>query len=329
MKSRRQSYFRARTGAAAIALGLAMNTFAQAPGFPERSVTLVAPYAPGGPVDIVARALSRGLAAQWSKAVVVDNRAGASGNIGSEQVAKAAPDGHTLLLNTGALLIAPIVNDKLPFDPQRDLAPVTKIGFAPALLTVSAKSPFKSVADLVAFGKAHPGKLAFGSPGNATTLHLASELFRTLAGFEALHVPFRGSAQSVTAILGDQIHFHFDAMVAAIGHVQSGNLRALAVSTSQRVPQVPELPTMAEAGVPGYDASIWFGVFAPAATSADLIERISRDLRDQLKQPDTRKQLESLGFVIVGNSPAELRAQMNAEAKLWGEVIRKTGVKAN
>jgi tripartite-type tricarboxylate transporter receptor subunit TctC len=224
-------------------------------------------------------------------------------------------------------LVAAIASEKLPFDPMRDLAPITKIGFAPALLVVNPKSPFNTVADLVAYGKANPGKLSFGSPGNATTLQLCSELFKTLAGFDALHIPFRGSAPSVTALIGDQIHFHFDAMLSALAHVNAGTLKPLAVSTATRSPQAPNIPTMSEAGVPGYDASIWFGVFAPAATPAPLVEKIAHDIQQTLQQPDVRKQLESTGFIIVGNSPQQLAREMAAESKMWVDVIRKTRVK--
>ncbi len=317
-------FSRCLTGIAALAFAGA--AIAQQ-SFPQKSVTLMAPYPPGGPVDIVSRILAKALTPTWGKSVVVENRTGAGGNIGSEAVARAAGDGHTLLINTGALLVAAIVSDKLPFDPIRDLAPITKIGFAPALLLVNPKSPFNTVADLVTYGKANPGKLSFGSPGNATTLQLCSELFRTLAGFDALHIPFRGSAPSVTALIGNQIDFHFDAMLSGLGHVNGGTLRALAVSTASRSPQAPNIPTMAEAGVSGYDASIWFGVFAPASTPALVVEKIARDIQQALHQPDTKKQLESTGFIIVGNTPQQLAKEMAAESKLWVEVIRKTGVK--
>ncbi|MFN0301257.1 MAG: Bug family tripartite tricarboxylate transporter substrate binding protein [Burkholderiales bacterium] len=311
---------------AIICVALSGAALAQ-PSFPQKPVTLVAPYPPGGPVDIVARMLAKGLTPTWSKPIVIENRTGAGGNIGSEAVAKAAPDGHTLLINTGALLVTAIVSEKLPFDPIRDFAPITKIGFAPALLVVNPKSPFNTVADLVAYGKANPGKLSFGSPGNATTLQLCSELFKTLAGFDALHIPFRGSAPSVAALIGDQIHFHFDAMLSALAHVNAGTLKALAVSTAARSLQAPNIPTMVEAGVPGYDASIWFGVFAPAATPAPLVEKIARDIQLTLQQPDIKKQLESTGFIIVGNAPQQLAKEMAAESKMWVDVIRKTGVK--
>jgi tripartite-type tricarboxylate transporter receptor subunit TctC len=296
--------------------------------FPQKPVTLVAPYPPGGPVDIVARVLAKALTAEWGGSVVVDNRAGAVGNIGTEHVVRAAPDGHTLLLNTGALLISPLVSAKQSFDPIKDLAPITKVGFSPAILVVNAKSPFKTVSDLVAYGKANPGKLNFGSPGNATTLHLCSEMFRSLAGFEATHVPFRGSAPSLTALMGDQIQFHYDSILAGLSHVKAGTLRALAVSTTTRSPQAPDVPTMAETGVAGYDASIWFAVFAPAATPAALQERITRDIQKALQQPEMRKQLEGSGFTIVGNTPRELAQQMAAESKIWADVVKKTGVKA-
>ncbi len=311
----------------AVLTGLSIDaSFAQT--YPQRPVTLVAPYPPGGPVDIVARVIGKSLSASWNQSVVIDNRTGAGGSIGTEYVVRAAPDGHVLLVNTGALLISAIVSSKLPFDPMRDLAPVTKIGFAPALLMVSAKSPFKSVGDLIAFGKANPGKLSFGSPGNATSLHLCAEMFKTFAGFDALHVPFRGSAPSVTALVGDQIHLHFDAMLSGLSHSKAGTLRALAVSTAKRSPQAPDIPTMVEAGVAGYDASIWFGLFAPAATPPAVLERLARDLQQTLQQPDVRKQLESTGFNIVGNTPKELAQEMANESKMWIDVVRRTGVKS-
>jgi len=295
----------------------------------QRPVAIVAPYAAGGPVDIVARILARPLSTEWNRPVVVENRTGAGGNIGTEHVARSATDGNTLLLNTGALLVAPLVQAKAPVDPFRDLAPVTKVGYAPALLMVSAKSPFKSPADIVAFGKANPGKLSFGSPGHATTLQLCAELFKTLAGFDAVHVPFRGSAASVTALIGDQIHFHYDAMFAALPHARGGTLRAIAISTRTRAPQAPDVPTMVESGVPGYDAAIWFGLFAAAGTPAAITDRLAADVQKVLKDADVRRQLESNGFVIVGNSPRELTGEMEQEQRMWADVVKKTGVKVD
>lgn len=310
-------------GAALASLALLAPTAHAQESFPQRPVTLVVAYAPGGPVDIIARTISLKLSDRWGKPIVVDNRGGAGGNIGSEAVARATPDGYTLLINTAALLINPYFMDKGAIDAQRDLAPVTKVGFAPALLLVGAKSPYQSVKDLVAAGKANPGKLNFGSPGNGTSLQLAGELFKQLGGFEATHVPYKGTAQANTDVIAGQLDFNFDAVVAALAQVKGGNMRALAVTSTQRVPQLPQTPTMQEAGVAGYDFSVWYGIFAPAKTPAAIVDKIAGDFAQTLKDPGVKTQLEGGGLILVGNSPAAFIAEMNAEGKRWTEVTQK------
>jgi tripartite-type tricarboxylate transporter receptor subunit TctC len=310
--------------AAFLMAGLAAPACAQE-AFPQRPVTLIVPYVAGGPVDIIARTLSTKLSERWGKPLVIDNRGGAGGNIGSDAVAHANPDGYTMLINTPALVINPTFLDKSSVDPQRDLAAVTNVGYVPALILVNNKSPFNTVRELVAFAKANPGKLTFGSPGSGTSLHLAGEMFKQLASVDLTHIPYKGTSQATTDLIGGQIDIQFNAMVAALPQVKAGQLKALAVTSAQRVSQLPQLPTIQEGGVPSYEFTLWYGIFAPAKTPRPMVEKISQDMVQTLKDPGVKAQLESSGFVIVASTPAEFSSAVTREAKRWADISQKMG----
>lgn len=309
----------------AFALG-ATHAFAQS--YPTQPVRLVAPYTAGGPVDIVARLVAKPLADAFKQPVLVDNRTGAGGIIGADAVVKSAPDGHMLLVNTVAMLIAPMVGQKLPFDPVHDLVPLVKIAYVPALLIVSPSLEVRSVADLVALARAKPGSINFASPGQGTSLQLASELFAKRAGIQLVHVPFRGGNEALPRIVAGEVQMMFDPIAEAMPLVKAGRLRALAVSTKERSPLVPDLPTVAESGVPGYDFSVWYGLYAPAKTPPAVLDRIATETLRVLAQPETREQFGAKGFTIVAEGPQAFGQSYLAEQKLWADLIASAGIKA-
>jgi len=302
---------------------------AAAAPFPPGPVHVIVPYTPGGPVDIVARLIGQKLAEAWQQPVVIDNRPGAGGNLGSELAARARPDGTTLLVNTPALIIAPSVYKQLAFDPLKDFAPVIDVGRAPALLVINPKLPFDSVGGLIAYAKAHPGELNFGSPGTGGSLHLAGELFASRAGIKMVHVPYKGVQPALVDIMGGNIQMMFDAAVDVMPFVKDGRLKALAISTAARSPLAPDLPTVAESGLPGFDFSLWYGLFAPAATPAAVVQQINGDTARILAQPAMKAEMQAHGLDLMANSPDEFRAALTAEEKTWADLVHKIGLTPN
>ncbi len=316
-----------RWGLAALALlASAVPARAQSDNFPTHAVRIVLPFAAGGPTDIVARVIGQGLTEMWQQQVVVDNRTGAGGNIGAELVAKAPGDGYTLLISTPSLAVAPAVYKKLGFRPLDDFAPIAKLGVTPTLLIVAPQLGVDSVQALIARAKAAPGQLSFASPGQGTSLHLAAELFKRMAGVDILHVPYRGGAPALIDIMAGQPQMMFNPLVDTMGHLKTGKLKALAVSTSARTPVMPELPTVAESGVPGYDFSLWYAVFAPAATPPALVGRINRDVMQVLGQDAVKARFESVGIVIAGGSAQDFAAEMRREVQAWTELATSIGL---
>ncbi|MBI3514315.1 MAG: tripartite tricarboxylate transporter substrate binding protein [Proteobacteria bacterium] len=299
---------------------------AQTDTFPTHAVRIVLPFAAGGPTDIVARVIGNGLTELWKQQVVVDNRTGAGGNIGAELVAKAPGDGYTLLVSTPSLAVAPAVYKKLAFRPLEDFAPIAKLGVTPTLLIVAPQLGVDSVHALIARAKAAPGQLSFASPGPGTSLHLAAELFKRMAAVDILHVPYRGGAPALIDIMAGQPQMMFNPLVDTMGHLKTGKLKALAVSTRTRTPVMPELPTVSESGVPGYDFSLWYAVFAPAATPPALVARINRDVLQVLGQDAVKERFESVGIVIAGGSAADFAAEMRREVQAWTELATSIGL---
>jgi tripartite-type tricarboxylate transporter receptor subunit TctC len=310
---------------ALLALG-ALPALAQADAFPTHPVHIVVPFAAGGPTDIVARVLGQGLTGIWQQQVVVDNRTGAGGNIGAEAVAKASGDGYTLLLSTPSLAVAPAVYKKLSFRPLEDFAPIAKLGVTPTLLIVSPQLPVDSVQGLIALAKAEPGKLSFASPGQGTSLHLAAEMFKRMAGIDIFHVPYRGGAPALIDIMAGQPQMMFNPLVDTLAHLKAGKLKALAVSTRTRTPVLPDLPTVAESGVPGYDFSLWYAVFAPAATPPDRVERINQDIVRVLDQAEVRERFETAGIAVAGGSAQDFATEMRREIQTWSDLATSIGL---
>ena len=303
-------------GLAALAL-----PSARAQSFPSKPVRLVVPFAPAGIADILGRLIAEPLGALWGQPVVVDNRAGASGHIGAQQVAQAAPDGHTLMIGTIGIHAAHASYKKLTYNPAADLRPVTILAEAANVVLVPAHSPYKTFADFLADAKARPGQIAYGSAGPGSSVHMVTALFELMSGARLNHVPYKGSGPALIDLIGGQIAVMFENIGSGMVHVRSGKLRALAVTGAARETTLPDVPTVAEAGVPGYAASSWWTVAAPRATPTALVEKIQQDIARVLATPQARAQLDSNGVRAVANTPAAAVAFFASETTKWNRVI--------
>jgi tripartite-type tricarboxylate transporter receptor subunit TctC len=311
----------------AFALALFFAASAAHAQFPNRAVHVVVPFPAGGPTDVLTRALGQKLSERWSQPVVVDNKPGAGGAIGSDFVAKSAPDGYTLLMaTTSTHSIGPSLQ-KMPYDPVKDFAPVSQVSNATNVLVVSPKLGVSSVRELVALAKAKPGALNFASSGIGTIPHLTGELFKHLAGVDIVHVPYKGTGLSIPDLANGQVALLFDSIVTAQTHVKSGTVKALAISSPRRSPLMPELPTMIEAGVAGFESETWFGLLAPAGTPPDIVSRISADTASALADAGLRARFAAAGAETVGGTPAQLAERIKADTAKWAEVIKAANVK--
>jgi tripartite-type tricarboxylate transporter receptor subunit TctC len=317
----------ASVGVASAFLVSASGVEAQA--FPSRPVTLIVPFAPGATTDILARAVAQELSVAWQQPVVVENKPGASGNIGAAQVAGAAPDGHTLLVTAAAISASPALYKDPGFRLFDTLKPVTVLGVVPLMLIVHPDVPAKSVAEFVDYAKKRPGKLALGSGGNGTIPHLGGELFKMRAGIDFVHVPYRGGSQAMAALIGGQIQFTIDGGPHVAPQMAAGKVRLLAVTSAQRLPQYPSVPTLAESGFPGYEASAWTMVLAPGATPKPLIDRIQADMTRALQAPGMAARLEKLDVQPRSDTPAEAEAFLRGEVAKWGEVVKVSGARVD
>ncbi|MGE8616123.1 MAG: Bug family tripartite tricarboxylate transporter substrate binding protein [Achromobacter veterisilvae] len=312
----------------AMALGTAGTAGAQgAPAYPTKPVTINVPFSAGGTTDILARVIGQRLSERWGVSVVVENKPGAGGNIGTAQVARSAPDGYTLVMGTiGTHAINPSLYKSMPYDAIKDFAPITRTAMVPNALVVPKDAPYNTVKELIAYGKSHPGKLTFGSSGHGSTLHMSGETFKMMTGVDMVHVPYKGSTPAVTDLLGGQISMIFDNLPSALPHIKAGRLKVLAVTSAQRSEQLPEVPTVAEAGVPGYEVVSWFGLWAPARTPDGVVAEINKQVVDIIRTPDMQKQIRDQGAVPQPDSPAEFAAFIGSESKKWAEVVRRANV---
>lgn len=311
-------------------LGVLATATGQAQTYPTRAITLIVPFPAGGTTDILGRFVGQALSAAWNQPVVVENRGGAGGNIGAAAVAKAAPDGYTLLVGTvGTHAINASLYTKMPYDTLKDFAPVTQIASVPNMLVVTPSLPVGSVTELIAYAKANPGKLNMASSGNGTSIHLSGELFKVMTGVDMVHVPYKGSAPALNDLMGGQVQLMFDNMPSALPQVKGGTLKALAVTTATRSPAMPDLPTVAEAGVPGFEASSWFGVFAPAGTPKEIVVKLQTEIARILKSPEMTERLAQQGAVAVGNTPDEFGAYVQSELVKWAGVVKASGARVD
>lgn len=302
---------------------------AAAQSYPTKAVHIINPFTAGGPVDLLARAVGQKLHEAWGQPVVVETRAGAAGNIGIEYVARAPADGYMLLvMPTGNAVVNPHIFPKLPYDPLKDFAPVTLLATVENVLVVHPSVKASSVQELIALAKANPGKLTFPSPGIGSQAHVAGEMLQSMAGVKMLHVPYKGMAPAMNDLLGGQVSFMFLSMSSALKQVQAGKLRALGVASKERSSAAPNMPTVAEQGLPGFEAVSWYALMAPAGTPKEIVDKIAADSARALQAPDVRDRLLGLGANPVGNTPAELAAMLKKEYAFWGDFIRKADIKA-
>ncbi|HZM48456.1 MAG TPA: tripartite tricarboxylate transporter substrate binding protein [Burkholderiales bacterium] len=314
---------------AGLALGLlAVSAAVLAQGYPQKTIRFVVPFPPGGATDALARILGERMSDAWKQPVLIDNRAGAGGNIAAEIVAKSPADGYTIIIVGMSHAANLALYSKLAYHPVRDFAPVTQAVAMNMFLVVHPSLPVKSVKELIALAKTKPGALNYGSGGSGSTPHMAMELFKSLAGVDLVHVPYKGT-QSVIGIMRGEAAMLFENLISVGAHVQSGKLRALAVGATKRSGAMPELPTVAEAGVPGYEMAAWFGVLAPAGTPRPVIAALQREMAGTLKQPEVRERFAKLGAEPVGSTPEEFDALIKSEIAKWGKVVKEAGLKAD
>lgn len=318
-----------KTVAVAFALSLACAIgSASAQNFPTKPVRFVVPFAPGGSTDTLARTIGQKLSDYLGEQVVVDNRPGANGDIGMLLVARAAPDGYTVVLGYIANLgIGPSLYAKMPYDPVKDFAPITQVAGASNILVVHPSVPAKNFKEFITYTKANPGKVNFASAGVASVGHLTGELLNNLAGIDMVHVPYKGSGQAITDLVGGHVKVMISGMASTLPHVKTGKLRGLATTGAKRTPATPDLPTIAESGFPGFEASSWFGVLAPARTPRPVVARLHADIVKSLQQPDVRQRLENVGFEIVGGTPDEFAGYIQSEIRKWAKVVKASGAK--
>jgi len=298
-------------------------------GYPSRPIRLIVPFPPGGSTDLLARALGQKLAESLAQPVVIDNRPGAGGSIGAEAAARAAPDGHTLMMgHLGTLAVNPAIYKNLPYDPVKSFAPVSLMAIVPSVLVVNTQVPVASAAELIAYARAHPGKLAYGSAGNGSTSHLTTEYFKLATGIDVLHVPYKGVGPMLTDLISGQLSMGLNGAPAVMPHVAAGRLRALAVSSLGRLHALPQVPTLDEAGVKGFDASGWYGIVAPAGTLPAIVAKLNAEIRRSLQTADLRARLDSEGALPAPGTPEEFAAFIQAEIARWGAVLKRAGVQA-
>ena len=315
------------TSAAAVVQGTALAQ--SSPPWPARPVRVLIGYPPGGSTDVAGRLLAEQLGRKLGQQVVVENRAGAGGTVAASTVVRADPDGYTLLLAASPeVSIAPITMKSMPYDPVRDLQPITGVGQVPFFLVVNPSVPAQTLAEFIAYGKANPGKLNYSSFGNNTSNHLAGELFKSLTGINAVHVPYKGSGPSMTDLIGGQVNYSFDTPPAVLEHVRAGKLRALAVASRQRLQSAPQVPTFAEAGLPAFSGGTWFGLFAPAKTPRAVVDRINADAVALLNAPELAKAFNDRGIVPAPQSPEDYARFVQSEVSKWKELATKVGIVA-
>jgi len=311
------------------AISAAQNASRQSESFPQRPVRWIAPFPPGGAADIVSRLLGQKLTEAWGQQIVVDNRPGAGGNVGTELAARAAPDGYTVVLVPATFTTYPSLTKKPAYDPLKDFLPITLVSYSPLVLVVNPSLPVKGVQDLISLVKAKPGKFNYASSGIGASAHMAAELFKSMTKTNIVHVPYKGQPQAIFDLISGRVQIMFPNIPVSLPHIKAGRLRALAVSTAKRSALLPELPTISESGLNGFEVTQWSGLMAPAGTPKAIVDKYQRDIATALKLPDVRQSLRSQGFEAVGNTPGEFSDYIKVEIAKWAKVIREAGIHAD
>ena len=322
------SQWKSRLLVLAAALGLSLAV--QAQSFPNKPIRLICPFPPGGAVDIASRAIAAELTKNLGQPVTVDNKPGAGGNIGGAETARSAPDGYTIFMTTsGISAINPFLYAKMPFDPMKDLAPVAALVSLNNVLVVHPSVKANSVSELVAMAKAQPGAITYASSGSGTSIHMSGEMLKHLAGINMTHIPYKGSAPALTDLMGGEVMIMLDNIPSALPHIKSGKLRALATTGAKRDPLLPDLPTIAEAGVAGYESGVWFGLAVPAGTPRDIIAKLNAEAVKGTKSPEFVKRMTELGYNIIGSTPEQMTESLRNEVTRWGPIVKASGAKAD
>ncbi|MEJ5029612.1 Bug family tripartite tricarboxylate transporter substrate binding protein [Comamonas sp. MYb69] len=324
-----QSLLQTGLGLALLGSGLPAAHAASAADYPASTIKLVIPYPPGGPTDLVGRLVAISMGESLKQTIFIDNKPGASGMVGAAQVAKAQPDGYTLLANASLQVINPSVYDKVPYDSFNDFAPITQIVDVPLVLVVNSELPVSNVQELVAYLKKSKASINFGSAGNASSQHLSGELFKLKTGIAMQHVPYKGSSPALTDLMGGQIQLMFDSMPSAMPFITSGKLKALAVTTAKRSSSLPQIPTMQESGIADYATSTWYGLWAPKNTPPEIVGKLAQAAQQALRKPEVAAQYQRMGAEPVGSSPQEFLAYMRSEEKKWAEIVKRSGARAD
>ena len=313
--------------AGAATLLLAPGTYAQ--NFPTKPIRLVMPYPPGGSSDILARPIANEMSKSLGQPVLIEYKPGAGSTIGADFIAKSAPDGYNMVMLLTAHAINATMVPKLPYDTVKDFTSITLAATLPLVVVVNAQSNIHSIQDLIAAAKANPGKLNYGSAGPGNTSHLAVEYFKSVVGIDIVHVPYKGSGPAVAGLLGREVDLMFDSLSSSLAQIQAGKFRAIGVSTAKRSLVLPQVPTIAESGVPGFDISAWYGIFAAANTPAPIVQKLNAEFIKAMAQPDAKQRIEGYGYQIVGSTPAQLDAHVKSEIARWGKVVKDSGAQAN
>lgn len=313
------------------AVALAASAFAaHAQAYPSRPIKLICPFPPGGAVDIASRAIAAELSKTIGQPVTVENRPGAGGNVGGAEAARSAPDGYTLFMTTSGIhAINPVLYSKMQYDPNKDLAPVAALVSLSNVLVVHPSVKANSVAEVIALARAQPKGLTYASSGSGTSIHMSGELFKQLTKTDIIHIPYKGSAPAVTDLLGGQVNMMFDNIPSSLPHIKAGKLRAVATTGARRDPALPDLPTVAEAGVAGYEAGVWFGLAVPAGTPKDILSKIAAEAVKGTKSPDFVRRMSELGYVIIGEGPEKMADMLREEIGRWGPVVKASGATAD
>ena len=325
-----KTQLRTLLGAALLAAASLISFNAACAPYPDKPIHFVVPYPAGGPLDAVARLLAQKVSDRLKQPVVVDNKPGAGGNIGADLVAKSAPDGYTLLMGAVAThAINPTLYASIPYDAQKDFIAVTQIASTPNVLVVNPSLPVHDVKEFIAYAKANPGRLNFGSGSTGSAGHLAGELFKSMAGVQMTHIPYKGAAPAMNDLIGGQIQLMFDNLASSLAQVKAGKIRALAVTTAKRTPLAPDLPTIAESGLAGFDINTWFGLFVPANTPHEIVSLLHDEFVRALDQPDVREKMTAMGAEPVGSTPEQFAAYIRSEAQKYARIIKASGAKAD